>query len=159
MELIKATIEDTKTVADIYESVKRGEFSVWNENYPTLEDALRDEAANCLYILRENGDTIGCISVEPVAEDDDLPFWKINDGTHREVSRVAVRPDHQGKGYARKMTEMLINKLKSEGVSSVHLLAAKKNLPAVNTYRSLGFEFIGECFRYGADYFVCEKIL
>ena len=75
------------------------------------------------------------------------------------MSRVAVRPDHQGKGYARKMTEMLINKLKSEGVSSVHLLAAKKNLPAVNTYRSLGFEFIGECFRYGADYFVCEKIL
>ena len=159
MELIKATIEDTKTVADIYESVKGGEFSVWNENYPTLEDALRDEAANCLYILREDGETIGCISVEPVAEDDDLPFWKINDGTHREVSRVAVRPDHQGKGYARRMTEMLINILKSEGVSSVHLLAAKKNLPAVNTYRSLGFDFIGECFRYGADYFVCEKIL
>lgn len=159
MELIKATSEDTKTVAKIYESVKGGEFSVWNENYPTIEDAIRDEAAACLYILREDGETIGCISVEPVSEDDDLPFWKINDGTHREVSRVAVHPAHQGKGYAKIMTEMLIGKLKSEGVSSVHLLAAKRNLPAVNTYRSLGFEFIGECFRYGADYFVCEKVL
>lgn len=159
MELIKATLEDTKTVAEIYESVKGGEFSVWNENYPTIEDAIRDEAAACLYILREDGETIGCISVEPVSEDDDLPVWKINDGTHREVSRVAVHPDHQGKGYAKIMTEMLIGKLKSEGMSSVHLLAAKKNLPAVNTYRSLGFEFIGECFRYGADYFVCEKVL
>ncbi len=159
MELKKATAADVKTVADMYESVKGGEFSVWSEDYPTADHALQDMRAGCLYILISDGECVGCIAVEPVAEDDDLPFWRVNDGNHREVSRVAVHPDHQGKGYAKIMTQMLIERLQSEGASSIHLLAAKKNLPAVRTYRSLGFDFIGECFRYGADYFVCEKIL
>ncbi len=159
MELIKATAADVQAVAEIYESVKSGEFSVWNENYPTADDASRDEAAGCLYILKDGGEIIGCASVEPESEDDDLPFWRVNVGTHREISRIAINPAHQGKGYAAKMTELLIDRLKEQGVTSIHLLAAKKNLPAVSTYRSLGFEFIGECFRYGADYFVCEKVL
>ena len=102
MELIKATAADVQAAAEIYESVKNGEFSVWNENYPTADDATRDEAAGCLYILKDGEETIGCASVEPEAEDDDLPFWRVNDGTHREISRIAINPAHQGKGYAAK---------------------------------------------------------
>lgn len=44
-------------------------------------------------------------------------------------------------------------------VRSIHLLAVKKNTPVVRTYSALGFDFIGECHRYGADYYVCEKLL
>ncbi|MBR6558983.1 MAG: GNAT family N-acetyltransferase [Clostridia bacterium] len=159
MELILATSDHISRVTEIYDEVKKGEYCVWNELYPTRSDAENDEAAGCLYVLKDNEEIIGCASVEPVAEDDDLPFWQINDGTHREISRIAISPSHQGKGYASKMVSILIDKLSSQGVSSVHLLAAKSNPPAVNTYRSLGFEFIGETYRYGHDYYVCEKIL
>ena len=159
MELIKASREDIPTVVSIYESVKRGEFSVWSETYPTEREALADYEAGCLYVLKEGADFIGCGSVEPVAEDDDLPFWRVNDGTHKEVSRVAVSPAYQGRGYARVLMELMIKELRSLGVRSVHLLAAKRNIPAVRTYRSLGFEFVGECFRYGADYYACELVL
>lgn len=159
MELIKATLADAPRAAEIYEAVKGGGFCVWSEGYPTLEHALGDARAGCLYLFTDRGELIGCASVEPVSEDDDLPFWRVNDGSHREISRIAVRPEHQGKGYARKMVGALIDELASQGVTSVHLLAAKRNLPAMSTYRALGFDFIGECYRYGADYYACEKLL
>ena len=159
MELLKANAADIAAVITIYDSVRNGEFCVWNEYYPTIEHAMADLNAGCLYVLKHEGEVIGCASVEPVAEDDDLPFWKINDGTHREVSRVAITPGYQGKGLSRKMMEMLMDELKKQGVLSIHLLAAKKNRPAFRTYQGIGFDVVGECFRYGADYFVCEKLL
>ena len=120
---------------------------------------MRDEKASCLYVLKYDGKIIGCASVEPVSEDDDLPFWKINDGTHREISRIAISPEYQGKSLARIMVEKLICELKNQGISSIHLLAAKSNPPAFRTYQALEFDFIGECHRYGSGYFACEKIL
>ena len=159
MDLRLASASDVDGVVKIYDSVRGVGFCVWNENYPTYEHAARDQAAQCLYVLTVDGEIVGCASVEPVAEDDDLPFWRINDGMHREISRIAISPRFQGKGYAAKMVDMLLGELASKGVSSVHLLAAKANPPAYRTYRALGFDFIGECYRYGSDYYVCEKIL
>ena len=159
IELIKATESDVSSVAEIYDAVRGGEFCIWNENYPTENDAARDAAEGCLYLFRIDGELVGCASVEPEAEDDDLPFWRINDGTHREISRIAISPKHQGRGYAKVMVSMLLGKLEKMGIRSIHLLAAKRNPPAFRTYLALGFEVIGECHRYGADYFVCEKPL
>lgn len=159
MKLRKAKETEISAVSRIYDLVRGGEYCVWNENYPTICDATRDFEAECLYVFEKDDEIIGCASVEPVAEDDDLPFWKVCDGTHREVSRIAIIPTEQGNGYAKIMVEQLVEVLKIQGVRSVHLLAAKANPPAMSTYRKLGFEFIGECHRYGADYFVCEKIL
>lgn len=39
------------------------------------------------------------------------------------------------------------------------LLVSKVNRAAVGLYRSLGFDFVGECHKYGIDFFACEKIL
>jgi len=75
---------------------------------------------------------------------------------HREISRDAITPEHQGRGYARTMVGMLPEELKRQGVASVHLLAAKANPPAVKTYRSLGFDCLGECHRYGSNYYIFE---
>ena len=159
LELILGNEADAEIASQIYDSVRGRGLTVWSESYPHLSDAIRDARAGCLYILRDNGANVGCCSVEPGAEDDDLPFWKICDGSHREISRIAVSFSCQGRGYAKTMVQMLIERLMAGGVRSIHLLCAKKNLPAVKTYRALGFEFIGECYRYGADYYVCEKLL
>lgn len=158
MQLIRANADDVKAVAALYEAVKQGEFCVWTEHYPTVEHAAADAAAGCLYLLEREGELIGCASVEPIPEDDDLP-WQVCDGNHREISRVAVAPAHQGRGYAKEMVRLLVDELRQQGVSSVHLLAAKANPPAVRTYRALGFTRLGECHRYGADYYIFELLL
>ena len=159
MEFLRATEEDLNDIVSIYDQVRGRGFCVWSDSYPTAADARRDYEADCLFVLKCEGQIIGCASVEPVAEDDDLPFWKINDGTHREISRVAIASQHQGKGYAKILVKALLEELRREGIRSVHLLAAKANPPAYRTYRSLGFEFLGECYRYGADFYCCELLL
>ena len=159
MDLKKATDAEVADVALIYEAVKGVGYCVWNEDYPTAEIAADDQSAGCLYVLKDGNEIIGCASVEPVPEEDDLPFWRINDGPHRERSRIAVLPSHQGKGLAKTMVSLLTDALKREGVRSIHLLAAKENPPAYRTYDALGFDLIGECFRYGHDYYVFEKLL
>ena len=151
--------DEARIASDIYDAVRGEGFSVWNENYPVYEDALADAKAGCLFLLREGEIALAVASVEPVAEDDDLPFFRICDGSHREISRVAVAPKFQGKGYAKEIMEKLISHLKDGGVRSIHLLCAKQNLPAMAVYKALGFDFIGECHRYGADYYVCEKLI
>ncbi len=75
---------------------------------------------------------------------------------HCEISRDAITPEHQRREYARTMVGMLLEELRRQGIASVHLLAAKANPPAVKTYRALGFAFLGECHRYGADYYTFE---
>ncbi len=159
MKLIKASINEYLCAAKIYEAVKGSTFCAWDENYPTADRARMDAEAGCLYLLKDSENVIGCASVEPISEDNDLPFWKINDETHREIARIAISPEHQGKGYAKSMVGILLDELKENGVRSVHLLAAKMNPPALKTYLALEFDILGECFRYGHEYFVCEKLL
>ncbi len=159
MELKKASINEYLSAASIYESVKGSKFCAWDESYPTADRAKSDAEAECLYLLKDRGKTIGCASIEPISEDNDLPFWRINDETHREIARIAISPEHQGKGYAKLMVCLLIEELKKQNVRAIHLLAAKMNPPALKTYLSLGFEILGECYRYGHDYYVCEKLI
>ena len=60
------------------------------------------------------------------------------------------------------------------GIASVNKMLSDRGLPTIKDeehyrkifrfpiieyYRALGFDFIGECHRYNADYFVCEKLL
>ena len=158
MKLIRATAADADAAATLYEAVKRGEFCVWSAHYPTLEHATADAAAGCLYLMMYQDTLVGCLSVEPIPEDDDLP-WRVCDGTHREVARVAVAPEHQGHGYAKRAMALLLDLLKEQGVTSVHLLAAMSNIPAFRTYQALGFDVLGQCHRYGSDYYICEKLL
>ena len=158
LRLICADAMHIPCVLSLYEEAKKDEFCVWNEHYPTIEHVTADVMAKGLYLLVRGDDVIGCVSVESVPEDDDLP-WRICDGTHREVARLTIAPCHRGHGYASKMMLLLMEELQRQGARSVHLLAAKCNPPAYRTYRSLGFDFFGECYRYGTDYYICEKLL
>ena len=155
----KADLGDIEKILALYEDVRGGEFCVWDEGYPNRERAEEDISSGGLYVLSRGGEILASASVEPETEDDDLPEWRICDGTHREVARVAVASAHQGKGLAKKIMSLLSEALRAEGARSIHLLAGKKNAPAVRTYHALGFDFIGECRRYNADYYVCEKLL
>jgi ribosomal protein S18 acetylase RimI-like enzyme len=155
----KADLGDIEKILALYEDVRGGEFCVWDEGYPNRERAEEDISSGGLYVLSRGGEILASASVEPETEDDDLPEWRICDGTHREVARVAVASAHQGKGLAKQIMGLLSDALRAEGARSIHLLAGKKNAPAVRTYRALGFDFIGECRRYNADYYVCEKLL
>lgn len=158
LKLKKAEYGDVSYVAQLYDEAKKGKYCPWNELYPTKKEAESDYLHGCLYVLKNGNELLGACSVEPVAEDDDLEFWRVMEN-HCEIARVVVSPSYQGCGFGGIMIKKLCELLKNEGVRSVHLLVQVDNVPAISVYNSLGFEVLGKCERYGSTYFVSEKIL
>lgn len=159
MKLRKAEKSEIGIVAAMYKSVIGVNNSVWDENYPSEADAKNDWSNGNLYVLEKDGEIIGACSVESEGEFRELSCWKIDDGTQREIARIVISTAHQGHGYAKKMVKALIDELAANGCKSVHLLVAKSNPAAVNTYKSLGFDFVGECFAFGHDYYAAEYVV
>ncbi len=156
--LKQAEEKDVSEAVSLYSDAVGREGCTWNEYYPTREDARCDFEHDCLYVFVSDGKIVGAVSVVPENELDSLECWKINEDV-REIARVTVSKELSGQGLGAKMVGELLCVLKNGGFRAVHILAAKQNAAALKTYKKLGFEFVGECFMYGNDYFAAEKIL
>ncbi len=159
MTLRNAAPNEASALFSLYESVKGEPFCVWNENYPGLEEINMDLETQNVYVLTENGKIIGAVSVETKNDMDTFECWECNDGTQAEIARVVISKEFRGKGLAKTMTDMISSILKNKGCNSIHLAAAKVNIPAFKTYTKAGFSTVGEAFIYGHDYYLMEKML
>jgi len=150
--------EDKDIVLKLYDAVRGTEFCTWDSNYPTDFEINEDYSTGNLYVLDDNNEVIGAVSINPVNENDDYDDWKIESDAG-EFSRVVIRPDHQGEGLSLLLVENVIEEIRSRGKKTVHITVAKKNIPAQKLYKRLGFEFLSEVSAYGSDYYICEKTL
>lgn len=153
----KAEELDLEAVHALYRSLVGRPFCVWDDQYPSWTDINEDFENSTLYVMTQENAIVGAISIVVHNELDDLPFWAVSNA--REIARVAVSPQHQGKGIAKKMVVEIAATLQSQSVGAVHLLVAAENPPAQQVYRKCGFQFLGNCFLFGHDYIACEKKL
>lgn len=156
--LRRAKASDIDDIAAIYRSCIGIAGTTWNEYYPLRRDAERDLAVNGLYVAEVGGTTVGCVSVIR-SELEALAGWRMRGDSVLELSRLAVRPDRRGHGYAADIISAVTRSLKNDGCPAVHLLAARSNRAAVRTYEKLGFELCGECRMYDIDFYMYEKLL
>lgn len=157
--LEKARAEHVETVGALYKSLIGQEGCTWNEYYPEPDSARNDYARGCLYVYTEDGAVMGAVSVLYENEFDDLDLWRVNDGAHNEISRVCISKPKQGRGNCKRMLALLLAELANNGCKSVRLLVYKHNYAAKRVYEALGFEFLGEHFAFGHEYYACEKRL
>ena len=153
----KAEQQNLKAVYNLYASLVGSPFCVWDDQYPGWVDINEDFENGTLYVMAQGNAILGAISIVVHNELDQLPFWTVANA--REIARVAVSPQHQGKGIAKKMVEEITGILRCQGVKAIHLLVAEENPPAQRVYCKCGFQFLGTCFMFGHDYIGCEKIL
>lgn len=154
-----AGIGEADRVLELYRSVTGGAYCTWNEYYPGMQQIREDYETGNLFALKSSEKIIGAISIVPENELGDLDLWEMKDGKIAEIARVAVAPEYQGKGLALIMVGEIENVLKSRGYCAVHLLAAKVNIPACQTYRKAGYQQKGECDMFGHLFCVYEKEL
>lgn len=64
------------------------------------------------------------------------------------ISRLAVDPFHQKKGYGRGLLQHIIQKAKQLNFTKVTLEVRENNLAAVNLYKKMGFVVIGKKRNY-----------
>ncbi len=154
-----ATHADLDAVLALYEEAKRGPFCVWNEAYPTREDAEADLAGEDLYVLDDGGVVIGALSVVPENELDDQPCWQLTGEGVREIARVVVAAEYHGHGYAGVMVAHICAILRERGERALHISVATSNPPARKTYPRQGFVEVGEAELFGGAYVLMEKRL
>lgn len=158
MDFRKAEEIDSERVLKLYKSVLGGQFTVWNELYPGKEEIRHDTENGCLYLLTDGKNIAGAVSIVPENEMDCQIAWQYTENV-REISRICISPDYQGRGLSFALVNNISEVLKERGYGAVHLSVAQKNIPAIKNYRKLGFEFRGEAVMYGNSYFLCEKKL
>ena len=61
---------------------------------------------------------------------------------------LCVHPDHQQRGYGRKVFNLLLERASKLEATECYLEVRQSNLPAIGLYRSMGFVQIGERKNY-----------
>lgn len=157
-ELRAAAKDELSQIMKLYRSVVGSEGCTWDAFYPNEDTLLEDFEAGQLFVLRKGEQIVGAGSIVPENELDDLDCWEIKENA-REIARIVIAPEYQGKGYGKHLISKVCFKLKHTDRKAVHILVAKENRHALNLYRRVGFKYKGECHRYDLDFFAYEKIL
>ncbi len=75
------------------------------------------------------------------------------------ILKVGVHPDFRGRGIGTELMRHAERRGRTEGASRAVLEVADSNIPAVNLYRKLGFEFAKKDHRYSDNPAVMVKFL
>lgn len=116
------------------------------QNY---DDEIRDltvkygKPYGSLYIAKVDGALAGCVAMKKHEGEE-------NTG---ELKRLYVRPEFRGKGYARKLSEKIVEDAKAAGYDALYLDTLPFLVAAQRLYGSMGFEV---CEAYNEDPMGCS---
>ena len=136
----------------------------WDENYPDIDSLRGDIESQTLFAYRENGEVIGIVVLN---EKQDEEYYQINWSTSEDqrnlvVHRLAVLPDHQGKGIARKLMDFAEDYAKKEGYDAIRLDTFSQNPRNQRFYEKRNYDKLGSVYlKYKKDhpYYCYEMIL
>ena len=134
----------------------------WDESYPNREVIAQDLERGTLYVCEEDGAVAGIIVLdENQAEEYGTIHWKQNQGPNLIMHRLAVHPEVQGKGLARRLIAFAEDYAAHSGYASIRLDSYTKNASALKLYNRLGYDRRGEVNFPGkmASFPVFEKVL
>ncbi len=152
--------ESRAEILELYRSQLGREFCPWDEDYPGNDEISYDLSRDALYVMRDDtGRIIAAISWEEDPQVDELACWDPFLQPGGELARMAVAPDMQNRGIARKMVKFGLGLLREKGYKSIHFLVNCLNVKALRSYAVFGFREVGECDMYGQHFICFEKEL
>lgn len=151
MKIRHAVLEDIPEILKITRACAqkmrlRGIYQ-WNGYYPSGEAFEEDVSRNELYVLEKGRKLIGCIVISTHFDDFYKEVeWLTADGSHFFIHRLAIHPDHQGKGYAQQMMDFAENMAREKNLTSIRLDTFSKNERNQRFYEARGYRRLGEIF-------------
>lgn len=119
----------------------------WNEHYPSKETFINDLKRKELYVVEINNDPIGCIVISTHKDDEYIPIkWLTPDDKNYYIHRVAIHPDHQGKGYAQQLMSFAEDLARKNGFNSIRLDTFSQNKRNQNFYELRGYTRLGNIY-------------
>lgn len=155
-----ASARDRDELMRLYTLQKGRAHCFWTADYPAPENVDDDLAHDALFVMRDQSRQIlAAVSIERDEQVDRLPCWNEGLDPAAEIARLAVHPDFQNRGLARRIVAGVMQVLKDRGTRSIHLLVNPNNIPAVRTYGFFHFDQVGECDMYNQHFLCLEKEL
>ena len=135
----------------------------WDENYPSQEAFKEDVQNNSLYVIENNNDILGCLCISAKIDDvyKNVKWLTLNE-RNIYLHRLAIHPDHQGKGLALKLMSYAEEFTIQKGYKSIRLDTFSGNPKNNKFYNLQGYTKLEKIFyRDQSDMpFHCyEKIL
>ena len=135
----------------------------WDENYPSQEAFNEDVQNNSLYVIEKNNDILGCLCISAKIDDvyKNVKWLTLNE-RNIYLHRLAIHPDHQGKGLALKLMSYAEEFTIQKGYKSIRLDTFSGNPKNNKFYNLQGYTKLEKIFyRDQSDMpFHCyEKIL
>lgn len=151
--------EERDEILKLYKMQLGRKFCPWDDHYPSEDTISFDLKRDALFLMEIDGKIVSVISIDQDPETDSLSCWNKDLIPAGEMARLAVHPDFQGRGIAKRMILNCMTELKKRGYKAAHYLVNKNNVLALNSYKSLEFKTVGECELFNQPFFCCEKEL
>lgn len=135
----------------------------WNEHYPSIQAFQKDVARQELYVLLIEDTIIGSIviSSEKDSEYNQID-WLTEDSHHYYIHRVAIDPNFQKKGYAKKLMDFAEDFAEAQQAVSVRLDTFSQNKRNQKFYEARAYTRLGNIYfpKQSEHPFYCyEKVL
>ena len=131
LNYVQYTLEELEEVRNIF--IEYSEFLQVDLCFQDFEKELQTlhqvygPPQGCIILAKQNGQTLGCIALKPIAEG------------ICEMKRLYVRPEARGMGLGRKLVEELMSFARKSAYVSMKLDTVSKLKEAISLYRSIGF--------------------
>lgn len=151
MKIRKAVSKDIPNILQITracaEKMRLQGIYQWNEYYPSREAFENDCSREELYVLEKGKSLLGCIVISTLYDEfyKDVK-WITPDSRHYFIHRLAVHPNHQGKGYARKLMDYAEKSAVEHQMTSIRLDTFSKNPRNQRFYEARGYQRLGAIF-------------
>ena len=123
-------------------------ISQWDENYPDLNTIQTDIHQGELfkYVIDDTILGIVVLNENQDPEYNELNWITSNNSRNLFVHRLAVHPEHQGKGIARQLMDFAEEKAKRDGYDSIRLDTFSQNKRNQRFYDNRGYQRTGEVY-------------
>lgn len=151
MTIRQASQEDLTAAKSLTEACaiamqKKGIFQ-WNEHYPSIDKLLNDIERKELYLLVENNLIRGMIVLTNFMDAEYDPIsWLTKSERNLYIHRLAIHPDHWGKGYGQKLMDFAEEFGRTSGHSSIRLDTFSLNKRNQIFYESRGYKKLGDIY-------------
>jgi len=147
----KATTRDIDAILDITKACAKHMISQnilqWNAHYPNRDAFNKDLDRQELYVLDIENTILGCVVISTLMDDEYIPIkWLTPNSNNIYIHRLAVHPDHQGRGFAKQIMTYAEDFSKKNTYISVRLDTFSQNKKNQHLYESRGYTKLGQIF-------------
>ena len=163
----KASLNDLTRIIEITKACAKLMISKnifqWNDTYPRIETFEKDVNNQMLYVIENKKELIGCLVISDYMDEFyKKAKWLTASDKNIYLHRLAIHPDHQGKGFAKKLMKYAFNFSKENGFKSIRLDTFSGNPQNNIFYQSLDFKKLENIyFREQSElpFYCYEKVL